>query len=556
MKRFFVFVVLALLCTPSEIFAQTGTVFAFDLRTRDNFVTFSADDPSSLNFINKNVSPFAMDFDTSGTTLYAVDSNTATLGTLDQATGLFTSVAALTGDYAGGTVTGLSADPTDGSFYMSTATDLFSLNIVSGATVSLGTFTNSVVLGPAVGTVIDIAIDSSGQMYAHELDPAGGDLQIQGGLWSVDKSNAVATFIGSSGLESLFAQGMDFDPDSDVLYAAIYTGGGTGSYGTWDTSDASFTEILDLPSFGAVELEIAISDGVTYAYDFRGQDQFLTFPLNTPVPFISDVDIIVYASFAMDFDADGSNLVLFDNNTATFGTIDPDNGCFTPGAAISGDLVGNPGGLSCDPTTGMFWAVGGGVNGDELYLVDLVTGQTTFVSAIVDVLGAGIGGIVDIAFDNDGNLYAFDIGGDVLYSVDPMSGATTFVGQPGGDANFAQGMDFDPVSNVLYQSVYTGGGTGSYGSWDLDTGTFTEILPLPMFEDPIGTGYEFEMAIRGEAGGLLGDVNCDGVVDLLDINPFVNLITTGGFSAKADINGDGAVDLLDVAPFVAILTGG
>ncbi|MEM9410018.1 MAG: dockerin type I domain-containing protein, partial [Planctomycetota bacterium] len=55
---------------------------------------------------------------------------------------------------------------------------------------------------------------------------------------------------------------------------------------------------------------------------------------------------------------------------------------------------------------------------------------------------------------------------------------------------------------------------------------------------------------------IVGDVNCDGVVDLLDVAPFVDLISSGGFSEKADINGDGLVDLLDVQPFVMILSGG
>lgn len=55
---------------------------------------------------------------------------------------------------------------------------------------------------------------------------------------------------------------------------------------------------------------------------------------------------------------------------------------------------------------------------------------------------------------------------------------------------------------------------------------------------------------------LLGDVNCDGTVDLLDVGPFVDLITNSEFSDKADINLDGEVDLLDVEPFVALLSGG
>ena len=55
---------------------------------------------------------------------------------------------------------------------------------------------------------------------------------------------------------------------------------------------------------------------------------------------------------------------------------------------------------------------------------------------------------------------------------------------------------------------------------------------------------------------VLGDINCDGVVNLLDVSPFVDLLSNNGFSAKADINTDGVVNLLDVSPFVDLLTGG
>ena len=54
---------------------------------------------------------------------------------------------------------------------------------------------------------------------------------------------------------------------------------------------------------------------------------------------------------------------------------------------------------------------------------------------------------------------------------------------------------------------------------------------------------------------VLGDVNLDGVVNLLDVQPFVDLLTSGGYQADADINQDGVVDLLDVLPFVDLLTG-
>ena len=54
---------------------------------------------------------------------------------------------------------------------------------------------------------------------------------------------------------------------------------------------------------------------------------------------------------------------------------------------------------------------------------------------------------------------------------------------------------------------------------------------------------------------LLGDVNQDGVVNLLDVDPFVNLLSNGGFIPQADMNGDGIINLLDVNDFVAAIGG-
>lgn len=56
-------------------------------------------------------------------------------------------------------------------------------------------------------------------------------------------------------------------------------------------------------------------------------------------------------------------------------------------------------------------------------------------------------------------------------------------------------------------------------------------------------------------GSLLGDVNLDGIVNLLDIGPFVDLLTDGQYQLEADFNFDGHVNLLDVATFVDILSG-
>lgn len=52
---------------------------------------------------------------------------------------------------------------------------------------------------------------------------------------------------------------------------------------------------------------------------------------------------------------------------------------------------------------------------------------------------------------------------------------------------------------------------------------------------------------------LPGDLNCDGTIDLLDVNPFVKLLSSSTYNIKADINCDGQLDLLDVQPFVELI---
>ena len=82
------------------------------------------------------------------------------------------------------------------------------------------------------------------------------------------------------------------------------------------------------------------------------------------------------------------------------------------------------------------------------------------------------------------------------------------------------------------------------GSFRVDYGFASQFFPNQVVLS------DFEMATF-----LIGDVNGDGIVDLLDVAPFVEAITNGVFDASADINQDGAVDLLDVQPFVNLLVG-
>lgn len=107
------------------------------------------------------------------------------------------------------------------------------------------------------------------------------------------------------------------------------------------------------------------------------------------------------------------------------------------------------------------------------------------------------------------------------------------------DAATAQRWVDDGLAGIAMQSIDNGDGNSRFNL------------------APVTNGGEFVTNIAFELGtSILGDVNCDGSVDLLDVTPFVDALTDGTFIDKADINQDGEVNLLDVGPFVDLLAGG
>jgi hypothetical protein len=57
-------------------------------------------------------------------------------------------------------------------------------------------------------------------------------------------------------------------------------------------------------------------------------------------------------------------------------------------------------------------------------------------------------------------------------------------------------------------------------------------------------------------GSKLGDVNQDGIIKGLDVDPFVDVLLSGRLDVAADMNGDGVVNGFDVEPFVVAVVGG
>ena len=118
---------------------------------------------------------------------------------------------------------------------------------------------------------------------------------------------------------------------------------------------------------------------------------------------------------------------------------------------------------------------------------------------------------------------------------------------------------------TISQNVVGASGARYYGFYACSCRTTLAYIEIEA--DPAASGFavgEFGIA-RLPRELAVGDVNCDGAVNPLDIDPFILALTdAGGYAAAfpccfrglADINQDGAVNPLDIDPFIALLTGG
>ena len=57
-------------------------------------------------------------------------------------------------------------------------------------------------------------------------------------------------------------------------------------------------------------------------------------------------------------------------------------------------------------------------------------------------------------------------------------------------------------------------------------------------------------------GNLLGDINGDGILNILDIVALVNLVFAGEYESMGDINGDDTLNILDIVSLAYLILGG
>jgi hypothetical protein len=120
-----------------------------------------------------------------------------------------------------------------------------------------------------------------------------------------------------------------------------------------------------------------------------------------------------------------------------------------------------------------------------------------------------------------------------------------------------EGDPIDVNGNGLFDDdVYLAGFKGA-GTVELPTDGYVYFL-ANLRNGAGGNLGEGFLRIRLPSAVRKGDMNCDGVVDFKDINPFVAILsgTAPCNAANADTNCDSVIDFKDINPFVALLSGG
>lgn len=138
------------------------------------------------------------------------DENQPLIWTIHPVIGIMTQVGSYDPEGTNLSFNGLAYDLTTGIMYGCSSTDLYKVNMTNGASSRVGSF------GITNGIMIALACDGSGNLYGAELTTDS--------LYSINHANGAATPIGSGlGIDINYAQDMEFDIDSGILYLSAYT---------------------------------------------------------------------------------------------------------------------------------------------------------------------------------------------------------------------------------------------------------------------------------------------------------------------------------------------
>lgn len=233
-----------------QIDASSRQTDIYGLNLRTPVIDFYSSNTASFvtsfqPVIGASVVSCAIDFDEQAVVLWGIEDGSRDYGTFDLSTGQFTAVGGVSGPPPSAYITGLTCD-VNGVWYMSvntyspTASELWVGDFITGSFALVGA------IGP--GGIIDLAVDSRGNLYGHNISDDS--------LYAINPSTGAGTLIGPTGLPAIYAQGMDFDWSDDTLYATVYTGASGGWFCVLDLTTGAAIPREDTTALHA-ELEMA-----------------------------------------------------------------------------------------------------------------------------------------------------------------------------------------------------------------------------------------------------------------------------------------------------------
>jgi hypothetical protein len=218
----------------------------------------------------------------------------------------------------------------------------------------------------------------------------------------------------------------------------------------------------------ALPLNNPLAGPPAFAMDVYPGYNLVNFPdLEVPGTWNVVANIAGNQYFAGDFiNGDFSTLYVIDYGTTSLYAIDTATGGVTligPSTPYGGESWTGMTGAN----DGTMYASSTNISRSTLYTIDLGTGVATVIGEITNAPA-----IIDIAINANGEMFGVDIVSDVLAQIDPATGAGTIIGSLGASANYAQGMDFDEETGILYWAAYTSSGELRI----IDTSTGASIL--------------------------------------------------------------------------------
>ena len=211
-------------------------------------------------------------------------------------------------------------------------------------------------------------------------------------------------------------------------------------------------------------------------------------------------------------------------------------------------------------STESVWLIADGGNGHAYRVV----GPADIEWAEARIQAEKLGGYLVTITSQEENEFVFDLIDEPEYwssfsgrNSGPWIGAFQLEGADEPDGGWTWLNDEGLLSETF--DNWTTGEPNDFGSGNENTVNFWSLNPstrTPTWNDTTISTPVLAYVVEFDTPILLGDINNDGMVNLLDVSGFVELITNSEFRPEADFDCDGSLTLLDVSGFVEALMGG